>query len=105
MAEKTARRFSNFCWSEYIILPFDSSMAMESDDGWLQWHEEECIVIPKFVYCLLGLLWPIIRRIYNKPLKGQITQRIGGYHVYIYGICIRYCFRFIPISISPLLYS
>ncbi len=49
-------------------------MAREVDEGWLQWASEECIIIPRWKYCMLGLLWPIIKLYYTKALLGQHTN-------------------------------
>ena len=59
-------------WTEIVIRPFDNRMA--PDGAWLQWVKEECVVIKPWFYCLLGLSWPLLRRIYTKPLKGQHTE-------------------------------
>ena len=59
-------------WTEIVIRPFDNRMA--PDGAWVQWVEEECIVIRPWVYCLLGLFWPLLRFVYTKPLHGQHTE-------------------------------
>ena len=59
-------------WMEIVIRPFDNRMA--PDGAWLQWVEEECMVIKPWLYCLLGLSWPLLRRVYTKPLRGQHTE-------------------------------
>jgi len=59
-------------WTEIAIRPFDNRMA--PDGAWIQWVEEECIVIRPWVYCLLGLFWPLLRLVYTKPLQGQRTE-------------------------------
>ena len=59
-------------WTEIAIRPFDNRMA--PDGAWVQWVEEECIVIRPWVYCLLGLFWPLLRFVYTKPLQGQHTE-------------------------------
>ena len=38
---------------------------MAPDGAWVQWVEEECIVIRPWVYCLLGLFWPLLRLVYR----------------------------------------
>jgi hypothetical protein len=67
-------------WTEIAIRPFDNRMA--PDGAWVQWVEEECIVIRPWVYCILGLFWPLLRLVYAKPLQGQHTEyklfRLGG---------------------------
>jgi len=62
-------------WKEIVILPFDKTMSRLNDGGWLQWGPEECIKIPGWTYCVLGLLWPVIRWFYTRPLKGQNTDK------------------------------
>ena len=59
-------------WTEIAIRPFDNRMA--PDGAWIQWVEEECIVIRPWVYCLLGLFWPLLRFVYTKSLQGQHTE-------------------------------
>ena len=61
-------------WVEVEILPFDRRMAREDSDGWLQWAPRECIVIRPWEYCVLGLLWPVLRFVYRKRLLGQSTD-------------------------------
>lgn len=65
-------------WEEIVILPFDKDMAPLSDNpidqGWIQWSPVEMIRIPKFIYCLLGLLWPLLKLVSLKPLNGRITD-------------------------------
>jgi hypothetical protein len=60
-------------WTEIVIMPFDRA-GMAPDGAWLQWMEEECIVIPSWLYCLLGLVWPLLRLFYRKSLEGQHTD-------------------------------
>ena len=59
-------------WSEVVIRPFDNKMA--PDGAWLQWVEEECIPIKPWVYCILGIVWPLLKLFYRKPLNGQHTE-------------------------------
>ena len=59
-------------WTEVVIRPFDNAMA--PDGAWLQWCPEECIRISPFTYCVLGMLWPALRLVYRRPLKGQKTD-------------------------------
>ena len=59
-------------WTVIAIRPFDNRMA--PDGAWVQWLEEECIVIKPWMYSLLGLFWPLLRLVYTKPLKGQHTE-------------------------------
>ena len=61
-------------WLEFVIQPFDERMAPLNEDGWMQWAEEEMIIIPGWVYRLLGWAWPGLRLVYTKPLKGQHTE-------------------------------
>jgi len=61
-------------WKEVLILPFDSRMSQESDEGWLQWGPEECQVIPKWMFCVLGLIWPVLWLVYRRSLQGQSTD-------------------------------
>ncbi len=69
---------SPFCWEELVILPWDSIMSPadspEEEQGWLQWQAEECIVLSRWSYVGLCILWPILKLIYKRPLKGQITD-------------------------------
>ena len=58
--------------NEVVIRPFDNKMA--PDGAWLQWVEEECILIKPWVYCILGIIWPLLRLVYRKPLNGQHTE-------------------------------
>ena len=68
--------FGDGPWKELLILPFDSCMTLEIDNhaGWLQWGPEESIVISRWMYCFLGLIWPLLRLIYRKRLIGQNTD-------------------------------
>ncbi len=60
-------------WTEIDIQPFDRRMA--PDGQWrLQWGAEDLIVIPPWLYCLLGLLWPLLRLVYRRALVGQHTE-------------------------------
>ena len=45
-------------------MPFDHRMS--PDGVWLQWLEDECRVIPNWLYALLALMWPILRLLYAK---------------------------------------
>ena len=47
---------------------------MAPDGAWLQWVEEECILIKPWVYCILGITWPLLRLVYRKPLDGQHAE-------------------------------
>ena len=57
-----------------LIVPFDPAMARRIDSGWLQWGPEECIVIPFWMYALLGLAWPVLKLFYRRSLVGQHTD-------------------------------
>lgn len=59
---------------EALILPFDAAMAQQGDDGWLQWHVGECVPIPGWLYALLCLCWPLLRRLYVRSLDGHVTD-------------------------------
>jgi len=61
-------------WVEFIIQPFDERMAPLHEGGRMQWAEEEMIIIPRWVYRLLGWAWPGLRLVYTRPLKGQHTE-------------------------------
>lgn len=61
-------------WLEFVIQPFDERMAPLNEGGLMQWAEEEMIIIPGWVYRLLGWAWPGLRLVYTKPLKGQHTE-------------------------------
>lgn len=69
-----ARYERDFVWHELVVRPFDSRM-LRAGDGSLQWADdyEECILIPGYVYWLLGLAWPILFRLYTRKLIGQRT--------------------------------
>ena len=60
-------------WHEVVIEPFCKSMTDRGAE-WLQWGPEECRQIPAWLYCLLGLMWPLLRLIYRKALLGQSTD-------------------------------
>ena len=45
-----------------------------NEGGRMQWAEEEMIIIPGWVYRLLGWTWLGLRLVYTKPLKGQHTE-------------------------------
>ena len=74
MVEYVDREFEGDAWKEVLILPFSRDMSQVRDDGWLQWDESELIVIPGWVYCLLGIAWPLLRLVYRRPLLGQKTD-------------------------------
>ena len=61
-------------WLEFVIQPFDRGMAPLGEGGRMQWAEEEMIIIPGWVYRLLGWAWPVLRLVYTKPLRGQHTE-------------------------------
>ncbi len=61
-------------WEEIKVIPFAYEMAPIAENGWIQWSHKEIIKIPRFVYCLLGILWPLLRLTYLKPLDGRKTD-------------------------------
>jgi len=63
-----------FEWQEILVLPFATEMAPLNGKGWIQWSEPEMVKVSKWSYCLLGLLWPLLRLTYTKPLDGRITD-------------------------------
>ncbi len=58
---------------EVVILPFDAKMAPVKENGWIQWAPDEMWKVPGCLYAVLCLAWPLLRRIYPKPLAGQRT--------------------------------
>jgi len=61
-------------WTEIKVIPFAYEMAPISENGLIQWSPMEVIKISPIVYCLLGLLWPLLKWTYRKPLDGRITD-------------------------------
>lgn len=61
-------------WQEILVLPFAKEMAPLNGKGWIQWSEPEMVKIPRWAYCLLGLMWPLLKLTYRKPLDGRITD-------------------------------
>lgn len=61
-------------WEEILVLPFAIEMAPIGGNGWIQWSEIEMIKVSRFTYCLLGMLWPLLKLTYMKPLDGRITD-------------------------------
>ena len=59
-------------WTEIVIAPHDPRMLREGEE-WLQWVEEECVVISLFRHWVMGLLWPVLFRLYTRKLVGQRT--------------------------------
>ena len=41
---------------------------------YLQWGLAECVQISRWRYLLMGLLWPLLRHLYRRPLSGQSTD-------------------------------
>lgn len=64
-------------WFEVVVLPFDRHMAPTKECGWIQWCPTECIIISGWLYGLLALTWPLVKRLYRKPLDGRITDGFG----------------------------
>lgn len=60
-------------WIEIRIQPFDPRMAPKGEQ-FLHWGAEDLLVIPPWLYCTLGLVWPALRLFYTKPLAGQHTE-------------------------------
>ena len=59
-------------WTELCIIPYSRRMAL--DGTWIQWMPDECVRVPGWAYGLLASLWPVIRWIYPRPLRGQRTE-------------------------------
>ena len=61
-------------WHELLVLPFDKRMAPAAEDGWIQWGPSEVIKVPRLIFCLLGLMWPLLRWLYPWKLDGRTTD-------------------------------
>jgi len=72
-ANRKAANCPDWAWMEVTIMPFSAKMPPKLEQ-YVQWTPEECIVIPAWAYAILGLLWPILRLAYLKPLTGQKTN-------------------------------
>ena len=64
-------------WPEVVVQPFDKDMAPVKESGRIQWCPTECIVIPNWLFSILVLTWPLVKRLYIKPLTGQTTDGFG----------------------------
>lgn len=61
-------------WVELKVIPFAYEMAPLAEQGWIQWSPSEVIKIPRWLYCVLGLLWPLLKLTYREPLDGRVTD-------------------------------
>jgi len=71
-----APKFKLKKWVEILVMPHDDKMAPEKERPWIQWGPEEVIKLSKFQYFIKVITWPVVKRIYNRPLDGRNTDRI-----------------------------
>lgn len=62
-------------WVEAVVFPFDVDMAPIKGKPWIQWVPGEIVKISKVRFILMIILWPMLKRIYSKPLDGRVTDR------------------------------
>ncbi len=63
----------NETWLEVVVTPHDRRMAPHGKKT-IQWALDECVYVGKVQQFLLRFLWPVLRLVYTRPLKGQSTN-------------------------------
>jgi len=65
--------YGDATWPEVVVAPFDIRMSPQKK-FWIQWSPDECIIIGRIQFLFMGLIWPLLRLLYSKPLEGQPTD-------------------------------